>query len=112
MIEAGEQRLIEHFVTHPAVKTLNKRVLGWLSWDPIMPFDFGGPTLFEHGIRGQLSSIVDGYFARQHYMVGFEYFISPKWATAANLPATSHAGKTKTSMTANVNIVVVARWQI
>jgi hypothetical protein len=37
MIEAGEQRLIEQFVTHPPVKTLDERVLGWLSRGRIIP---------------------------------------------------------------------------
>ena len=59
MIEAGEQRLIEQFVTHPPLKTLNKRVMDWLS----LPIDFGAPTPFEHSIRGQLSSIVADYHA-------------------------------------------------
>ena len=61
MIEAGEQCLIEKFVTHPPVKTLDERILGWLSRGRIMPFDTGGPTPLEHRIRGQLSSIIADY---------------------------------------------------
>jgi hypothetical protein len=30
MIWVVEQRLIEQFVTHPPVKTLDERILGWL----------------------------------------------------------------------------------
>ena len=58
MFEAGEQRLIEQFVTLQPIKAVDERVLGWSSRGCVNPVDFDGPTPFDHGIRGQLSPIV------------------------------------------------------
>src|ERR1700689_5281143 len=58
MIEAEEQALVEKFVAHAAVETLAEAILHRLSWRNEMPDDPVVVRPGEHGVRGELGSVV------------------------------------------------------
>ena len=58
MIKVEEQALVEKLVAHAPVETLAEAVLHRLSWRNEMPDDPVVVRPGEHGVRGELGSVV------------------------------------------------------
>jgi hypothetical protein len=58
--KAGEDFLIETFVTEAVIEAFNEGILHGLARRDVMPFDAGSVGPLEHGPRGQLAA-VDGH---------------------------------------------------
>ncbi len=67
---AAEQMLVEAFVPEAPVKALDEAVLHGLSWRDVVPFHTVVLRPFQHGVRGELGSVVADHRQRIATTVG------------------------------------------
>lgn len=51
--------LVKAFLTEPAIETLDKRVVRWLSWSTELKLDFSAMSPLIQSLRGEFSPIVN-----------------------------------------------------
>ena len=56
--DAHEQRLVQKFIAHPSIETLDERILRRLAWRRVMPLDLRVVTPGQHGIAREFSAVV------------------------------------------------------
>lgn len=63
MAIAGEQMLVEAFVSEPAVEAFDEAVLHWLARCDVVPLDAAFLLPLEHRIAGQLRTVIADHHA-------------------------------------------------